>query len=165
MNYYHSSLEAGKGLPVILITSILVLVIGGFITLFLTGFIKVGSYSVAAQSGLCHSLIEDYNSAFTQPNADAYALKLSSNARKAADTEGNQGDPNCVYIQFTNAVYLKNTADATKFSDLLVSLSKDDKYITGELANPLGLDAIQTTTKALSSPIDTEPKTSAQGNG
>jgi hypothetical protein len=162
------SLQSSKGnsLPVVIGIVLFVLVIGGIAALFFTGYLKVGpNVASSNQGGLCESLISDYNSAFTETSVDNYASKLASAAKGAAAISDNQSDPNCVFMQFTNAAYTKNVNDTRTFADTLKSLANDGKYVTGQLANPLGIKAIEQNAAVVTSPDNINSNSSIKGNG
>jgi len=159
-----STPSEGSSRPAIIAVAVLVTV--GFVVLFSTGLLKPGKGVASTNnSGLCANIISDYNSAFTQTTAEAHASKLANSAKAAAAIEDNQTDPNCVFIQFTNAAYLKNVDDTAKFANILNSLASDGKYITGQLANPLGVEAIKQNAAAIVTPNDINSSSSIQGNG
>jgi len=163
---YSQLSSRGNSVPLVIVTVVLVLVIGSLAALFLSGFLKVGS-TVASTSkdGLCKSVIADYNSAFTETSIEKYSSKLADSAKAAAAINDNQSDANCVFIQFSHAAYTKNVADTTKFSNLLKSLASEGKYVTGELANPLGLKAIEQNAATVISPDNINSNSSIKGNG
>ena len=161
MKYSYTSSE-GKNLPAVILATVLVLILAGGAVLFATGFLKVGEYTAStAQSGLCKDVISKYNSAFTK-SGDEYGKTLAEAAKSASEVKDNQTDANCVYIQFTNAAFIANISDAAKFADTLTALSKEGKFITGELANPQGIEVIQKTVDSLK---NIEDGTSSGGNG
>jgi len=163
---YSQLSSRGNSVPVVILTIVLVLVVGSVAALFFSGFLKVGS-TVASTSkdGLCKSVIAEYNSAFTETSIEKYASKLANSAKSAAAINDNQSDANCVFIQFSQAAYIKNVADTTKFANLLKSLATEGKYVTGELANPLGLKAIEQNAATVTSPDDINSTSSIKGNG
>ena len=161
MKYSYTSSE-GKNLPAVILATVLVLILAGGAALFATGFLKVGEHTASStQSGLCKDIIPKYNSAFTK-SGDEYGKTLAEAAKSASEVKDNQTDPNCVYIQFANAGFASNVGDANKFADILASLSKEGKYMTGELANPQGIEVIQKTVDSLKS---IESGASSGGNG
>jgi len=161
---YSQETSKGISLPIVIPTVLLVLVVGAVVALFATGTIKVNQSVVSAnESGLCDNLIANYNTAFMQTSAEAYAAKLADSAKAAAAVEGNQSDPNCVFIQLTNAGYARNVEDSKKFATTLKSLANEGKYITGQLANPLGLKAIEENAALVTAPGETN--LTPNGNG
>ena len=165
MKYSYTSSE-GKNLPAVILATVLVLILAGGAALFATGFLKVGQFAANTnQGGLCKDLISEYNNTFTQTSAEDYTKKLATSAKSASEIKDNQTDPNCVFIQFTNAGFTSNANDATKFADILKSLSKEGKYITGELANPLGINAIEKSANELKSATGTDGASTGKGNG
>jgi flagellar basal body-associated protein FliL len=165
MKYSHTS-SPGKALPIVIAVVLLVIIAGGAAALFFSGSVKVGpSVASSNSNGLCDGIIANYNSAFTETSVENHASKLADSAKAAAAVNNNQTDPNCVYIQFTNALYTKNVAETTKFLNQLKALSNDGKYITGELANPLGIKAIEQNAAAVVSPNDINSTSSIKGNG
>jgi len=162
MKYSQISLK-GKGLVAVIV---LALVVGAGATLFVLGMSKDSKDAVSVNgNGLCEGVIANYNSAFTQTSIEGHASKLAESAKSAAAISDNQTDANCVYIQFTNAAYTKNVDDTTKFANLLQSLSNEDKYITGQLANPLGIEAIKQNAATVTSPDNIDSTSSIKGNG
>ena len=162
MKYSQISLK-GKGLVAIIV---LALVVGAGATLFVLGMSKDSKDEVSVNgNGLCEGIIANYNSAFTQTSIEGHASKLAESAKAAAAISDNQTDANCVYIQFTNAAYIKNVDDTAKFANLLQSLSNEDKYITGQLANPLSIEAIKQNAATVTSPDNIDATSSIKGNG
>jgi len=163
---YSQLSSRGNSVPVVILTVVLVLVVGSVAALFFSGFLKVGSaVASTGKEGLCKSIIADYNSAFTETSIENYASKLASSAKAAAAVNDNQSDANCVYIQFSNAAYTKNVADTTKFANVLKSLAEKDEYVTGELANPLSIKAIEQNAATVTSPDSINSTSSIKGNG
>jgi len=162
MKYSQISLK-GKGLVAVIV---LALVVGAGATLFVLGMSKDSKDAVSVNgNGLCEGVIANYNSAFTQTSIEGHASKLAESAKAAAAISDNQTDANCVYIQFTNAAYTKNVDDTTKYANLLQSLSNEDKYITGQVANPLGIEAIKQNAATVTSPDNIDATSSIKGNG
>ena len=165
MKYSYTSSE-GKNFPAIILASTLVLVLGAVVALYFTGFLKVGdNVATTSQSGLCKDVIVEYNSAFTATSADEYTKKLADSAKSASEVKNNASDPNCVFIQFINAGFTANVSEATKFADTLTSLSKEGKYITGELANPQSIDSIQKSVQSLKGADGSGTPAARDGNG
>jgi|GEM_PF-3964296 len=163
---YSQQLSKGNSLPIVIVSVVLVLLIGSLAALSISGYLKVGQdVATSNKGGLCAALISDYNSAFTQTSADAYGSKLASSAKAAAAINNNQSDPNCVYMQFTNAMYTTNVDDTAKFAAVLKTLANEGKYITGQLDNPLSMKAIQENATLITSPDDISPTSSLKGNG
>jgi len=140
------------GLPLVLLVIVLILLISGFVTAYALGYLRIvnPAASVSSNGGLCGSLIADYNKAFETSNGDVYKTTISNAARNAEEIDGNESDPNCVYIRYTNAIISSSKDDATRFANILADLAEQDKYLTGELANPQGIEGILNSAKALS---------------
>jgi len=162
MKYSQISLK-GNGL---VITVVLALVVGAVATLFVLGMSKENQNTANNSSnGLCDGLVTEYNTAFTQNSVDGYAAKLANSAKAAAAVKDNQTDPNCVFIQFTNAMYTTNVDDTAKFAATLKTLASEGKYITGQLGNPLSLKAIEENATLITAPDSISPTSSLKGNG
>jgi len=162
MKYSQIALK-GNGL---VLAIVIALVVGAVATLFVLGMSKDSKEAASVNSnGLCAGVIANYNSAFTQTSTEAHGSKLAESAKAAAAISDNQTDPNCVYIQFTHAAYTKNIDDTTKFTNLLQSLAGQGKYITGQLANPLGIEAIKQNAATITSPDSIDANSSIKGNG
>ena len=162
MKYSQISLK-GNGL---IVTVVLALIVGAVATLFVLGMSKENQNTASKNSnGLCEGLIAEYNTAFTQTSAEAYAEKLANSAKAASAINDNQTDANCVFIQFTNAMYTNNVEDTGKFAAVLKALSNEGKYITGQLGNPLSMKAIEDNATLITSPDSISPTSSLKGNG
>jgi hypothetical protein len=163
---YSREASQGNVLPTVLSLSALVLVIGAVGVLILTGFLKVNSsVSTTQQNGLCNDAVTIQNAAYTASSPEEYAAKLAESAKSAAGVQNNQSDPNCVFVQYTNAAYLRNAGDVEKFSKQLRSLYDEEKYITGQLARPLGIKDIEATSASLNNPEGASSASDSQGNG
>jgi flagellar basal body-associated protein FliL len=150
----------------IVVAILIVVLIGSIAAAYATGYVKVGqNVATVNKGGLCEDTISTYNSAFTQTDVQTYASKLADSAKAAAAVSDNESDPNCVYMQFTNAVNVRNSSDATKFAGLLESLASEGKYITGQLANPLGIDAIKVNAAAVTTSTGETTNPNIDGNG
>jgi len=153
-------------LPTVVSLSALVLVIGAVVVLILTGFLKVNSsVSTSQQTGLCNDAIKIQNAAYAATSPGEYAAKLAESAKSAAGVQNNQSDPNCVFIQFTNAAHLGDKGEVEKYSKQLRSLYDDNKYITGEFTQPLGIGDIESTASSLIAPSETNSTSGSLGNG
>jgi hypothetical protein len=160
------STSQGNVLPTVVAIVALVLVAGGVGVLLMTGMLKFNSgETVAQQSGICEDAIAIQNSAYSASSADEYASKLSESAKAASEVSGNQSDPNCVFIQFTNALFTKDVQNVDKLSKQLRALYDDGKYITGELTYPLGIKDIENAAKTIVTPAGDDTSAGAQGNG
>jgi hypothetical protein len=156
----------GNVLPTVLSLSALVLVIGAVVVLILTGFLKVNSsVSTIEQTGLCNDAVTIQNAAYAASSPDEYSAKLAESAKSAASVQNNQSDPNCVFIQFTNALYTKDNANIDKFSKQLRTLYDDGKYVTGQLTFPLGINDIEQAAQAATAPAGGSTSSGTQGNG
>jgi hypothetical protein len=165
MNYSRESSQ-GNVLPTVVSLSALVLVVGTVGVLILTGFLKVNSsVSTDQQDGLCSDAVTIHNAAYTATSPEEYAAKLAESAKSAAGVQNNQSDPNCVFIQFTNAAYLSNAPEVEKLSKQLRSLYDEKKYITGQLTRPLGIKDIEATSTSLNLPEGDSSTSGSQGNG
>jgi flagellar basal body-associated protein FliL len=165
MNYSQKNTD-GKIRPIIIVGIVAAAVLVAVGVLLATGTFKTQKGVVTiGKTNLCQDLIKGYNNAFTQTEAGAYANQLRESANAAAAVTNNQSDANCVYMQFTNALYTRNNADITKFATVLVSLSEDGKYVTGQLSNPLGINAIKATASSVTNPSGDNVNPSTNGNG
>ncbi|MDB5163307.1 MAG: hypothetical protein JWO54_404 [Candidatus Saccharibacteria bacterium] len=163
---YSQQSTRGISRPIVIGIVLAVLIIGGLVALFASGVLKVSpNIASSNNAGLCKDIIGKYNTAFTQTSADAYGSILADSAKAAATINNNQADPNCVFIQFTNAMYTQNVSDTGKFAGVLKDLSKEGKYITGQLDNPLSLKAIEENAQLITSPDSVSPNSSLKGNG
>jgi hypothetical protein len=156
----------GNVLPTVVAIVALVLVVVGVGILLLTGALKVNNgNTVAQQSSLCKDAISIQNSAYSAPSAEEYAAKLSESAQAASQVSGNQSDPDCVFVQFTNALYTKDATNIDKFSKQLRTLYDDGKYISGRLTYPLGIKDIEDAAKSTVTPANGDSSAGAPGNG
>jgi hypothetical protein len=160
------SASQGNVLPTVVAIVALVLVAGGVGVLLMTGMLKFNSgETVAQQTGLCNDAITIQNAAYGASSPDEYGAKLAESAKSAAGVQNNQSDPNCVFIQFTNALYTKDSVNVDKFSKQLQALYDDGKYVTGQLTYPLGINDIEQAAEAATTPAGSSTSSGAQGNG
>jgi len=157
-----------KKIKVGLLIAVPVVLIGAGVWFFANGYVKVGSpASIANQSeGKCGSLIGRYNEAYGVDNRDASADIIKESAAAAAKIEGNESDPNCVFIRYTAAYTTRNVAESNRLAGIIKELSENGKYITGRFANPQGVNTIVESAKFLeqNNPESSETPTN-QGNG
>lgn len=159
----------GLVIAVILLSVLLAGAIGTLAWLYTTNKI---SFAVATQESkegksVCQGLIPQYNEGVNSSSVEdsAQLLKQSAEKAKAADPNGN--DPTCVYIQFSYASTTQNVAEVKRLAAALRSLANQGAYITGQLANPQGIESIERTAEILEH-ANEEPKPSndtVQGNG
>jgi flagellar basal body-associated protein FliL len=117
------------------------------------------------KSGVCSDIIADYNASFEQADIEKYSQKLADSAKAASAINNNESDANCVYIQFTNAANTRNSSEVTKYVGILKSLASEGEYVTGQLANPLNISAIELKANAVTDGTGTDTNAGTGGNG
>jgi len=154
-----------KKIKVGLLIAVPVVLIGAGVWFFANGYVKVGSPSeVANQSaGKCSSLVERYNSAFGNGNRDEFSAILTETSDAVKKVNGFETDANCVYMQYSLAIFNRDADEAVRLAGSLKMLSEKGQYITGHVANPRGIDAITTDAESLKAqPTESSEQ---QGNG
>lgn len=128
-------------------------------------------FIVANQPGadgasLCQDVIAQYNAGFNEADLDAYTDSLRTAAEKARAADPNTSDPNCTYMQFSYAAFAKDLDETKRLASALRSLADQGAYITGELANPQSILAIENTVKQLENVNNPAPADdTVEGNG
>lgn len=119
-----------------------------------------------AQTGLCQNIIPSYNAGFKTTGAGEYEKSLKQAAERAKEADPANSDPTCVYMQFTSATVAQDIDEIKRLSGILEGLANKGAYITGELANPQGIESIKNTAQQLEdidNPTPSDP--TVQGNG
>jgi len=151
----------------ILITFVTVGVLGaGFILSdrLVVSLKNPGEVGVANNKVCSSKLLAEYNTTFSAESREQYTERLGNVASKVSELKDASNDPNCVYIQYTNYLEQKDIDKARERLDVLKKLAKQDAYITGELANPEGLESAEQTLSILEASKDKQPGSSGQEN-
>ncbi len=98
-----------------------------------------------SDGNLCQNLIAGYNKVFIEADESEFTNTLKQTADKAKAADPNESDPTCVYMRYTNASMTENNEEALRLANVLKALASQGAYMTAELANPQGIDAIMYT--------------------
>lgn len=160
--------KKGSVVAIIILSVLLAGAVGTLAWLYTTNKITFAVATQEAKDGksVCQSFIGQYNESFKKTSLEEYTQSLKQASDKAKAADSNNADPTCVYMQFSYASFTKDIDETKRLAAILTTLANQGAYLTGQLANPQGIEAIQSTAKQLEAADAPLPSNeTVQGNG